>query len=109
MLNRNDMAKVTAKKAEAPVAKKAKATKTTLSIIKVSESILDKLKTLNLEPGLQSDIVWCLGSYGHDKNPVGLIEKSKQALAIFKAEQAKKTKGITTKFISDIESALTSK
>lgn len=102
------MAKVTTKKTEAPSTKKAKA-KTTLSIVKVSESILDKLKKLNLEPGLQSDIVWCLGSYGHDKNPVGLIEKSTQALAIFKAEQAKKTKGITSKFISDVESALVSK
>lgn len=102
------MAKVTAKKPGVPVAKKAKA-KTTLSIVKISESILDKLKTLNLEPGLQSDIVWCLGSYGHDKNPVGLLEKSAQALAIFKSEQAKKTKGITAKFISDIESALINK
>jgi len=59
--------------------------------------------------GLQSDIVWCLGSYGHDKNPVGLMEKSAQALVAFKAELGKKTKGITAKFISDIESALASK
>jgi len=102
------MAKEITKKTEIPVMKMAKA-KTNLSIVKVSENILDKLKSLNLEPGLQSDIVWCLGSYGHDKNPVGLLEKSKQALAIFKAEQAKKTKGITAKFISDIESALASK
>ena len=105
------MAKVITKKAEAPAQKKpkAKATSKTSNLVKVSESILDKLKTLNLEPGLQSDIVWCLGSYGHDKNPIGLIEKSTQALAIFKAEQAKKTKGITAKFIGDIESALASK
>jgi hypothetical protein len=102
------MAKETTKKTEPPVKKKAKA-KTTLNIVKVAESILDKLKTLNLEPELQSDIVWCLGSYGHDKNPVGLLEKSAQALEVFKVEQAKKTKGITAKFISDLESALASK
>jgi hypothetical protein len=102
------MAKATTKKTETPVKKTTKA-KPALNIVKVSESILDKLKTLNLEPGLQSDIVWCLGSYSHDKNPVGLLEKSAQALAIFKAEQAKKTKGITAKFIGDIESALASK
>src|SRR5579872_1349503 len=102
------MAKVTIKKIEAPAKKAAKA-KTTLNIVKVSESILDKLKNLNLEPGLQSDIVWCLGSYNHDKNPVGLLEKAAQALVIFKAEQAKKTKGVTAKFINDIESALTGK
>lgn len=99
------MAKVITKKAEAPAKKKPKA-KPTTSIVKVSESILDKLKTLNLEPGLQSDIVWCLGSYHHDQNPVGLLEKGAQALVLFKGELAKKTKGITAKFISDIESAL---
>jgi len=102
------MAKVTIKKAEAPK-KKAKAKTTTLNIVKVSESILDKLKNLNLEPGLQSDIVWCLGSFRHDQNPVGLLEKAEQALTLFKAEQAKKTKGITAKLISDIESVLASK
>ena len=102
------MAKETTKKAAAPAKKIAKA-KTTLNIVKVSESILDKLKTLNLEPGLQSDIVWCLGSYRHDQNPVGLLEKAAQALTLFKAAQAKKTKGITAKFISDIESALTNR
>ena len=94
------MAKVAVKKPKAKAAS---------NIVKVSESILDKLKTLSLEPGLQSDIVWCLGSYGHDKNPVGLMEKSAQALVAFKAELGKKTKGITAKFISDIESALASK
>jgi hypothetical protein len=100
------MAKAMTKKAEAPAKKKPKA-KAASNIVKVSESILDKLKTLNLEPGLQSDIVWCLGSYHHDQNPVGLLEKGAQALVLFKTELAKKTKGITAKFIIDLESALT--
>ncbi len=102
------MAKVTTKKAETPAKKPAKA-KASVNIVKVSETILDKLKNLSLEPSLQSDIVWCLGSYSHDHNPVGLIEKASQALVLFKAEQAKKTKGITAKFISDIELALASR
>jgi hypothetical protein len=101
------MAKGTTKKSEAPAKKKAQPKKT-LSIVKLSEGILDKLKILNLEPGLQSDIVWCIGSYSHDKNPIGLIEKCEQALVVFKAEQVKKTKGITAKFINDAESALAS-
>jgi hypothetical protein len=101
------MAKETTKKPETSVKKKTKA-KAPLNIVKLSENVLDKLKTLNLEPSLQSDIVWCIGSYHHDKNPVGLIEKSTQALAVFKAEQAKKTKGITAKFVDDLESALIS-
>lgn len=98
------MAKSVAKKKETAPKKTAKAK--TVSIAKLSQTILDKLKSLHLEPGLQSDIVWCLGSYDHDKNPVGLYEKAAQALVVLKAELAKKTKGITAKLIADIEKAL---
>lgn len=102
------MAKATTKPAAAPAKKKA-APKASVNIVKVAETILDKLKTLNIESGLQSDIVWCLGSYGHDKNPSGLYEKAEQALAIFKDALAKKTKGVTAKFVADIELALAAK
>ena len=89
--------KAPAKKAKADVAPIAKATQT----------ILEKLKALDIEPQLQSDITWCLGSYSHDNNPVGLYEVASKALSILKAELSKKTKGITAKLISDIEKALT--
>jgi hypothetical protein len=98
------MAKATTK-TEAVVKKPTKA-KAPVSIVKISESILDKLQALGLEPGLQSDIVWCIGSYKHDQNPVGLVEASNKAIAILKAELEKKTKGITAKFISDLEKSL---
>ena len=102
------MAKIATKKPEASAKKTVKA-KPSVNIVKVAEGILDKLKTLNLAPSLQSDIVWCLGSYSHDHNPVGLFEKAEQALAILKEEQAKKTKGVTAKLISDIEKAVATK
>ncbi len=93
-------------KSKAPAQK----TKSTVApIVKVNESILEKLKTLNIELQLQSDITWCLGSYSHDSNPIGLYEVATKALGILKAEQAKKTKGITAKLISDVEKALTAK
>lgn len=105
------MAKTIAKtKIEKPVAKKAPAkratTTKTVDIEKVSISILEKLKSLNTEPQLQSEIEWCLGSYSHDKNPVGLIQTGERAVAFFQSELAKKTKGITAKFIADIEKAI---
>jgi len=99
------MAKVVTKKVVDAPKKPAKA-KAQVNIVKVAESILDKLKTLNLEPVLQSDIVWCIGSYSHDKNPVGLIDKADQALVIFRTELGKKTKGVTAKFIAEIEKAI---
>ncbi|MCU0421060.1 MAG: hypothetical protein MUC38_15540 [Cyclobacteriaceae bacterium] len=81
---------------------------TALSIESVVETIHAKLVALELAPALQADIAWCLGSYRHDGNPVGLYEMASQALTILKAEQAKKTKGITAKLISDIEKTLAS-
>ena len=98
------MAKATTK-TEA-VVKKTTNAKAPVSIVKISEGILDKLQALGVESGLQSDIVWCIGSYKHDQNPVGLVETSHKAIAIFKAELEKKTKGITAKFISDLEKNL---
>ncbi|MCX8489616.1 MAG: hypothetical protein ORN54_00950 [Cyclobacteriaceae bacterium] len=75
------MAKNTAKPPITKVASKKMstkaATKTTAptDIEQLSKSILQKLKVLNLDEQLQSDIEWCLGSYGYDKNPVGLLNE----------------------------------
>jgi hypothetical protein len=110
--NKKTMAKTTAK---TPIAKAAPkkvaakaATKTSTStdIEKLSKSILEKLKALNLDGQLQSDIEWCLGSYSYDKNPVGLIKAAHNAVNVFKTELARKTKGVTAKLIADIEKAI---
>ena len=100
------MAKTTTKSAKAP-ARKAKPS--VAPIAKVTQTILEKLNALNIETQLQSDIAWCLGSYSHDNNPIGLYEVAGKALEILKREQAKKTKGITAKIISDVEKALNTK
>lgn len=102
------MAKVSTKapaEKKAP-AKKAPAKAKAVSIEKVSEDIISKLKALNLEQQLQADIEWCLGSYRYDQNPIGLFENAAKALVVFKHEQARKTKGVTAAFISSIEKAL---
>ena len=108
------MAKSTAKPSaeKAPVKKvnaKTKPKTASPNIEKVAEDVLTKLKTLNLEPQLQADIEWCLGSYRHDKNPTGLFEIAEKAFGIFKNEQAKKTKGVTSKLVDDVEKALKSR
>lgn len=108
------MAKSTAKPSaeKAPVKKvptKTKPKPATSNIEMVAEDVLTKLKKLNLEPQLQADIEWCLGSYRHDKNPTGLFEMAEKAFGIFKNEQAKKTKGITSKLVDEVEKALKSR
>jgi hypothetical protein len=79
------------------------------SIEKVCEEALDKLKSLNVEPELQNDIEWCLGSYRADGNPVGLYAMAERAVAVLKAEKEKKTKGVTAKLITDLEKAIQSR
>ena len=109
------MAKAPAKKSVTPAktvaakkapAKKAAPTSSVTLIEKACATALAKLKTLNIEPQLQADIEWCIGSYSHDKNPVGLFEMGERALEVFKAELTKKTKGITAKFVEDLEKAV---
>lgn len=104
------MAKTPTKTAKAPAKKspvksKAKAP-AKAAIEKVCEDALKVLEATGIDQQLQSDIKWCLGSYQSDKNPVGLFEMAERALAVFQAEKVKKTKGVTTKLIGDLEAAL---
>ena len=108
------MAKATAKSspekaADKKAPAKAKTKSAASNIEKVAEEVLTKLKALNLEPQLQADIEWCLGSYRHDKNPTGLYEMAEKAFGLFKTEQAKKTKGVTSKLVEEVEKALKSR
>jgi hypothetical protein len=84
---------------------KAKASSTEL-IEKASNEALKKLQALGIEQDLQNDLEWCIGSYRADQNPVGLYAMTERALSVFKEEQAKKTKGVTAKFITDLEKAI---
>lgn len=101
-------AKVASSKASAPAKKspaKPKA-KTPVNIEKISEDILTKLKSLNIENQLQADLEWCLGSYRFDQNASGLLEMIRKAHVVLTQEHAKKTKGVTATLINSIEKAL---
>jgi hypothetical protein len=111
------MARIPAKK-EAPVAKaapkktsakKEESKSSSQNIEAASESALAKLRELNLDDQLQSEIDWCLASYRSDSNPVGLYEMVERSVNVFRSELAKKTKGVTAKFIGDLEKALTTR
>lgn len=77
-----------------------------MAIDKACKTALLKLKELNIDDQLQSEIQWCLGSYENDKNPTGLYHMAKRALAIFSVELASKTIGVTAKLVSDLEKAV---
>ena len=76
------------------------------NIEKATEDALQKLQELGINDQLQRDIEWCLGSYRADQNPVGLYENARKALEVLKMEKEKKTKGVTAKFITDLEKAV---
>ena len=84
----------------------AKANVVSPSIEKAAEEALSKLKVLGIEPQLQADIEWCLGSYKADSNPAGLYEMTERAIAVLSAEKDKKTKGVTAKLITDLQKAV---
>ena len=100
------MAKAAAKSTTKTETKKSRAPRakaSTHNIETVSEEALGKLRELGIEDQLQHDLQWCLGSYRADRNPVGLYTNAQKALTVFKNEKEKKTKGVTAKFISDLE------
>jgi hypothetical protein len=103
-------AKIEAKKTSAkPVkgtAPKTAKKESGVAIDKVCELALKKLRELNIDQGLQSEIEWCLGSYQNDKNPSGLYLMAKRALAVFSVELASKSKGVTAKLVADLEKAI---
>jgi hypothetical protein len=88
---------------------KPKAKSASVDIEKITEEVLAKLRALDIEHSLQSDIDWCLGSYRSDRNPIGLYDMISRALPVLKSELKKKTKGVSIKLIGDIEAALSSK
>lgn len=110
----NSMARIPAKKA-APAAKaapkkssaKAKESKSPSQIIEAaSESALAKLRELDIDQHLQAEIDWCLASYRSDGNPVGLYMMVERTIGVLRPELTKKRKGVTAKFIGDLEKAL---
>jgi len=102
------MAKATAKTATNTAPKKTSATKVTggLSIERATKDALTVLKTLDIDHQLQADIEWCLGSYNTDGNPSGLYEMVEKSIRVLSAEKEKKSKGVTSKLIADLEKAL---
>lgn len=103
------MAKTTVKKAASKtLVKKTTPSKKSSSpdIESVARTALNKLKELDLDTSLQADLDWCLGSYSFDKNPSGLYEMVGRAIKVFSLEKAKKTKGVTTKLLTDLEKAV---
>jgi hypothetical protein len=101
-------AKTSAKSAapKAPAKSKSKASPADL-IEKASAQALATLQSLGIEPQLQQDLEWCLGSYRYDKNPSGLYEMAKRTIAVLQEAKARKAKGVTAKVIGDLEKAVT--
>ena len=75
--------------------------------VKISEktivSTLEKLEKLNLDNKLHAELSWCWNSYKYDNNPVGVIEKSKEALELLKAKREENSRSVAKKLVDDLE------
>jgi hypothetical protein len=91
------------KKSAAP--RKAANPKQSLDIAEVCTSALNKLRELDLDYQLQSEIEWCLNSYASDGNPVGLHQMARRALHEFRNLIANEPKAVSAKLIKDLEGA----
>lgn len=55
---------------------------------------------------IKEKLEWCIGSYSHDKNPVGLVEYGQKAVDVLKEVRADKPKQVPQKLVDDLEKAL---
>lgn len=79
------------------------------SIGKTAEDVLKKLKALDLEPSLQADLQWCIGSYRYDNNPSGLYTMIGKALPLLKVASSKDTKAVSAAFLKNVEKVMNSR
>lgn len=105
------MAKAPVKKTAKKTAKKSTASKpakkaSSPSIEHVMQQVLDKLAKMGTGQQLQDDIKWCLGSYGFDKNPIGLYETGARAFALFNEAKAKSAKAVPAKLLADLQKVI---
>ncbi|MFT5640161.1 MAG: hypothetical protein ACI9A7_000256 [Cyclobacteriaceae bacterium] len=83
-----------------------------MSVEKIEKALVaakDKMSDLGIEEQLVSEIEWCLGSYAHDGNPEGLLQKVEEAtltLVKFKKTNSRK---VSKKLIDDLEKVLKAK
>lgn len=73
---------------------------------KLLPEVVEKLSKLKSGEELAAELSWCIGSFKHDNNPEGLIEKSQQAVALFKEAREKDSKAVSKKLVESLEKAL---
>ncbi|MEB2774524.1 hypothetical protein SYJ56_04360 [Algoriphagus sp. D3-2-R+10] len=73
---------------------------------KIVPEVIEKLGKLKSADTLSAELSWCWVSYQNDQNPEGVIEKSKEALAVFKEAREKNSKAVSKKLVESLEKAL---
>ncbi|REG90673.1 hypothetical protein [Algoriphagus antarcticus] len=73
---------------------------------KILPEVLQKLAKLKSGEAVASELSWCWVSFQNDQNPVGVIEKGQQALAIFEEAREKNAKAVSKKLVESLEIAL---
>jgi len=73
---------------------------------KTMPDVIQKLEKLKLGDSLAAELSWCWVSFKNDNNPKGVIEKSQEAISIFKEAREKNSRAVSKKLIEDLEKSL---
>lgn len=73
---------------------------------KTIPDVIQKLEKLKIGDSLAAELSWCWVSFKNDNNPVGVIEKSQKAIALFKEVREKNSRSVSKKLIEDFEKSL---
>ncbi len=73
---------------------------------KTIPEVVQKLEKLKIGGALSAELSWCWVSFKNDKNPIGVIEKGQEAVAVLKEAREKNNKAVSKKLIEDLEKGL---
>lgn len=73
---------------------------------KIMPEVIQKLEKLKTGETLAAELTWCWASFQNDNNPEGVIEKGREAVALFEKAREKNSKAVSKKLVESLEKAL---
>lgn len=73
---------------------------------KTVPEVVQKLEKVKGGEILAAELSWCWVSFKNDQNPIGVIQKGEEAIALLKEARETNSKAVSKKLIETMEKAL---
>jgi hypothetical protein len=73
---------------------------------KTVPEVVQKLEKVKGGETLAAELSWCWVSFKNDQNPIGVIQKGEEAIALLKEARETNSKAVSKKLIETMEKAL---